>query len=288
MRTVRFSDRLSCHACPPPGTHAPLYHAHPLHHTCLPLPRMPCFATHAPLCHTCPALPRMPSFATHAPLCHTCPFCHACTCLWKHYLSATTVGDGNKQVLVQWNLDHCVIPEGNWSPLRISCVSSSGVSVMMNSGVIWPSGWWSQCPTQQRSLLNRAVSLWINPINHCRDPRIHYDTTSWPVPFFQEGLHIWGSILCGLCVNRSFTSAHNCADPCVPTRTLTMYLGLATPLSVHFYRVPTQTGKPRKWEGILQSKISLFWIDWKSHEKSHKILENSGNFRQMLFIFSYF
>ena len=35
-----------------------------------------------------------------------------------------------------------------------------------------------------------------------------------------------------------------------------------------------------KWEGIFQSG--------KSNGKSHKILENSGNFRQMLFVIFYF
>ena len=45
-------------------------------------------------------------------------------------------------------------------------------------------------------------------------------------------------------------------------------------------RVPTQTGKPGKWEGIFQSgKSQVFWTDWKSQGKSHKILENSGNLR---------
>ena len=100
------------HACPPfhawpPDTHVPLCH------TCPP-------ATHAP-CHTwplpcmCPPLPHMPPspcmtpfamhtpFATHAPPSPCTPPLSTCMrpCgqndrgLWKHYLSATTVADGN-------------------------------------------------------------------------------------------------------------------------------------------------------------------------------------------------
>ena len=101
----------------------------------------------------------------------------------------------NKHVLVKWNLDHCIIPKE--IDLYWRFLVYGRVSAMMNTGVIWPSGWWSQCPPQKRSLLNRAVSLWINPIN--------YNTCSWPVPFFQEDLHIWGNILCGLWVICSFT-----------------------------------------------------------------------------------
>ena len=33
-----------------------------------------------------------------------------------------------------------------------------------------------------------------------------------------------------------------------------------------------------------QGKVREFWWDWKSQGKSHKILENWGNFRQMLFV----
>ena len=101
--------------------------------------------------------------------------------------------------------------------------------VMMNSGVIWPSDWWSQCPTQQRSLLNRAVSLWINPINHCRDLCIDYNTTSWPVPFFQEGLHIWGSIpLWSVGQLLLHESAYHRGDPSVSSGRNTIYCGFAT------------------------------------------------------------
>ena len=64
MRSIRCSDRLSCHTCPLPCTpstmHAPC-HAHPLCHTCPPLPLTPP-TMHAPLpCtsphHTCPPPP---------------------------------------------------------------------------------------------------------------------------------------------------------------------------------------------------------------------------------------
>ena len=91
MRTVRCCGHLSCHTCLlpciPPVMHTP-HHAHPCHipHHTHPLPCMP-------PCHAHPA--------THAH-CHAHPH-HAHppvdrildTCLWKHYLSATIVADGN-------------------------------------------------------------------------------------------------------------------------------------------------------------------------------------------------
>ena len=93
MRTIHCSGHLSCHACPPPATHAtsamhaPLctMHTHchvcpPPHHAC-PLPHMPlCHAcplpSCTPPCHTCPPamhnpLPYTPT--THAHACHACP-----------------------------------------------------------------------------------------------------------------------------------------------------------------------------------------------------------------------
>ena len=74
MRTIRCIGRLSCHACPLP--HMPPCHAWPRYaHP---------FAMHAPL------LPCMPPFVTHA-----LPCGQNDRCLWKHYLSATTVADGN-------------------------------------------------------------------------------------------------------------------------------------------------------------------------------------------------
>ena len=105
----------SCHA--PPPTHTPTaMHApcHTCHLSCMPPPYMPpamhtlplpCMSpsphtllvTHTPPHHACPFL------ATHAPFHHTCPppLHHARplwtdSCLWKHFLSATTVADGNK------------------------------------------------------------------------------------------------------------------------------------------------------------------------------------------------
>ena len=52
------------------------------------------------------------------------------------------------------------------------------------------------------------------------------------------------------------------------------------------YRVPTWTGKPAKNGKAFssQGKVREFWTDWKSQGKLNKILENSRNFRQMLFI----
>ena len=73
-----------CHACPLPPMRFLAMHTHPL--PCKPhSPRMP------PSRH-------MPPFTTHTPLHHVCPpVCGILdTCLWKHYLSATTVADGNK------------------------------------------------------------------------------------------------------------------------------------------------------------------------------------------------
>ena len=71
-----------CHAHPPPPPHT----MHAPHHTCLHLPCMPT-AMHTPL-------PHMPPPTMHA----TPPVDKILdTCLWKHYLSATTVADGNKQ-----------------------------------------------------------------------------------------------------------------------------------------------------------------------------------------------
>ena len=90
MRTVHCSGHPSCYV------HPLAMHA-PLHHTCPPLPCMPSFATHAPLCHAHPHLPHMPPFAMHAPL---PPWTDRH--LWKHYLSATTVADGNK-----WQIISC-------------------------------------------------------------------------------------------------------------------------------------------------------------------------------------
>ena len=50
-------------------------------------------------------------------------------------------------------------------------------------------------------------------------------------------------------------------------------------------RVPTQTGKPGKWEGIFWSGKSQGILNRpEKSEKSHKILENSGNFRQILLV----
>ena len=78
MCTVRCSGRLSCHACPPPATHAPC-HTHPSPST--PFTMHAPFTTHAPftmhaspLCHACSNLSHMlpspcmpPTFATHVP-----------------------------------------------------------------------------------------------------------------------------------------------------------------------------------------------------------------------------
>ena len=66
MRTVPCSGRLSCHAHTPPVVHAPP-------------------AMHTPL-HACPALPRIPPTESQKGV--------------KHYLSATTVADGNKQCYI--------------------------------------------------------------------------------------------------------------------------------------------------------------------------------------------
>ena len=100
-----------CHTCLPCHAHPrhtslPTMHASPAMHTpyhACPLPHNPP-AMHAP-CHTSP-LPCMPP-ATHAP-CHTWPPAlhspHQASPpvdrildrrLWKHYLSGTTVADGN-------------------------------------------------------------------------------------------------------------------------------------------------------------------------------------------------
>ena len=64
MRTVRCSGRLSCHARPPPATHAPLRHTRPSVPHTPPLPRTP-LLRHAclPLCHACPLL--CTEFLTH-------------------------------------------------------------------------------------------------------------------------------------------------------------------------------------------------------------------------------
>ena len=56
---------------------------------------------------------------------------------------------------------------------------------------------------------------------------------------------------------------------------------------IEFYmcRVPRRTGKPGKMGRHFP--VREFLTDWKSQGKSHTILENSVNFRQMLlFIFS--
>ena len=74
MRTLRCRGGLSCHACRPPR------HAHPTAmHTPTPFTMHAPFTMHTPLCHTCPPMDRI--LDIH---------------LWKHYLSATTVADGNK------------------------------------------------------------------------------------------------------------------------------------------------------------------------------------------------
>ena len=52
--------------------------------------------------------------------------------------------------------------------------------------------------------------------------------------------------------------------------------------NIWLHRVPTQTGKPEKMGGIYQP--GNFEQTGKVREKSHKILEKSGHFRQMLFI----
>ena len=96
MRTIRLSGRLSCHACPMP--HIPLtMHMPPAMHALPPCMLLPCMPpTHAP-CHTCPPSHMPPSpmpLATHA---HPLVDRILDTRLWKHYLSATTVADGNNQ-----------------------------------------------------------------------------------------------------------------------------------------------------------------------------------------------
>ena len=123
MRTVCCSGHLSCHACPP-ATHAPPpcmppCHACPLpcmppllcmppamhasHNTCLPQYMPPCHACslpHMPPCYACPSphmpLPWMPPpHYACTPAMHAPPDRILDICLWKHYLSATTVADGN-------------------------------------------------------------------------------------------------------------------------------------------------------------------------------------------------
>ena len=49
---------------------------------------------------------------------------------------------------------------------------------------------------------------------------------------------------------------------------------------------PTRTGKPGKMgrHFPVREKSGNFGTDWKSREESYKILENSGNFRQILFV----
>ena len=102
IHTICCSGHLSCHTfpppCTPPTTHAPLPCMFPLLHT-LPAIHTPCHTCplhHAPplpytspLCHTCPPPPHMAPFTMHAP--------HGQNdrCLWNHYLSVTTVADGN-------------------------------------------------------------------------------------------------------------------------------------------------------------------------------------------------
>ena len=56
-------------------------------------------ATHAP-CHPCPLLPCTPLSHHAHPLCHACSHCgQNDRRLWKHYLSATTVGDDNNRYI---------------------------------------------------------------------------------------------------------------------------------------------------------------------------------------------
>ena len=115
MRTVRSSGHLSCHACPPPTTHAPHHACPPAMHApppCMPPGHAcpPAMHTHLPQCPPTHA-PHMPP-TTHTP-CHTCPPpcmppchahpCHACPPreqndrqVLKHYLSATSFADGNE------------------------------------------------------------------------------------------------------------------------------------------------------------------------------------------------
>ena len=80
MRTVCYSGHLSYHARTRPLPHMPLaMHAPPAMHAP---------TTHAP-CHACPP-------ATHVP-----PLDRILdTRLWKHYLSATTVADGNHSLWI--------------------------------------------------------------------------------------------------------------------------------------------------------------------------------------------
>ena len=98
MHTVRCSGRLSCHAAPhchayPPATHAPTMHPPP----CMPPPCSPP-ATHAPPPPCMATLPCMLPLAMHPP--HACPPVDRIldTRLWKHYLPATTVADGNNRL----------------------------------------------------------------------------------------------------------------------------------------------------------------------------------------------
>ena len=52
----------------------------------------------------------------------------------------------------------------------------------------------------------------------------------------------------------------------------------------HLDRVPTLTGKPGKIGRHLREKSGNFEQTGKSPGESHKVLENLGNFRQMLFV----
>ena len=105
MYTTRFSGHLF-------GTH-PLANMPP-HHTCPP-------TMHASLCHACP-----PYHICPPPLPHTPPFTTQSpppsvdrrndTRLWKHYLPATTVADGNEsQKLNQ--------AKGTWTQTRCLAIS---------------------------------------------------------------------------------------------------------------------------------------------------------------------
>ena len=178
-----------------PATHASLCHACPCHvhplpcmpplPCMLPLSHMPHFAMHTQLHHMCPPLFHTHPLATHAPftmhppfamyppLPHMAPPGQNDRCLWKHYLSATTVAVGNNHTSCAGSLVSMPFSiNALKSPCLFWCCTTNGymITVHLDPGVVWPRRrittdcWW----IRQNSLVTYKHAILCFPSN-CRN-----------------------------------------------------------------------------------------------------------------------
>ena len=186
-----------------PAIHASSTMHAPLCHAPSPFPTLPCM----PPLPCMPSLPHTPPFATHIPpLPHMPPSpctppCHACPlttdrCLWKHYLSATTVVDGNnrnpkRKLHLTW---HEFRHSWNfWNPQNHSLFK--WYKPALSCSDLWPKGmvsyvirmtrlpWHNQCRSyidnfratlQTKISLNNFIGFWVIFWQNIRSFRSHF------------------------------------------------------------------------------------------------------------------